>query len=318
MNLPILTPRKLGRHFRGHGAGQNFILSAGLALLAAAAMFLTPVARAANTTNATISILVVEQGDQRPIFLDFMSRLRQLLTTNLPSHVVFYRENLDLARFEGTSYRTDLDLIFANPDGSPLNPNSISSTVSRLCRRLGLPKGASLHVLRHSHASLLLADFSWQIKHVWTALGSSHAEMKAIRKTWETLSRFPGLSTASGLCHKGGGIVALLHQTHEEHTMKKLTLSALLVIATSAAASNALAQDVAAGKTSFTEEFARCENCDDCFLALLRNDGVLDLATLDVEYRIRAVALRKDGLAFVVLAYASSVANLGKKGFRIE
>jgi integrase len=30
--------------------------------------------------------------------------------------------------------------------------------LSRLCRRLGLPKGASLHVLRHSHASLLLAD----------------------------------------------------------------------------------------------------------------------------------------------------------------
>jgi len=58
----------------------------------------------------------------------------------------------------GPDYRSDLDLIFANPDGSPLNPNSISSTVSRLCRRLGLPKGASLHVLRHSHASLLLAD----------------------------------------------------------------------------------------------------------------------------------------------------------------
>ena len=58
----------------------------------------------------------------------------------------------------GPDYRTDLDLIFAKPDGSPLMPNSISSTVSRLCRRLGLPKGASLHVLRHSHASLLLAD----------------------------------------------------------------------------------------------------------------------------------------------------------------
>jgi integrase len=28
--------------------------------------------------------------------------------------------------------------------------------VSRLCRRLGLPKGASLHTVRHSHASLLL------------------------------------------------------------------------------------------------------------------------------------------------------------------
>jgi PAS domain S-box-containing protein len=38
-----------------------------------------------------------------------MSRLRQVLTTNLPSHVVFYEENLDLARCEGTSYRTDLE-----------------------------------------------------------------------------------------------------------------------------------------------------------------------------------------------------------------
>jgi site-specific recombinase XerD len=36
-------------------------------------------------------------------------------------------------------------------------PNSVSATVSRLCRRLGLPKGTSFHVLRQS-ASLLLAD----------------------------------------------------------------------------------------------------------------------------------------------------------------
>ena len=35
-------------------------------------------------------------------------------------------------------------------------PNSVSATVSRLCRTLGLPKGASLHTVRHSHASLLL------------------------------------------------------------------------------------------------------------------------------------------------------------------
>jgi len=57
----------------------------------------------------------------------------------------------------GPAYRSDLDLIFANPDGSPLMPNSVSSTVARLCRKLGPPKGASLHVLRHGHASLLLA-----------------------------------------------------------------------------------------------------------------------------------------------------------------
>jgi integrase len=58
----------------------------------------------------------------------------------------------------GADYRADLDLIFANPDGTPLRPNSISSTVSLLFRRLGLPKGASLHSLRHSHGSHLVAD----------------------------------------------------------------------------------------------------------------------------------------------------------------
>jgi cytochrome c len=42
-------------------------------------------------------------------------------------------------------------------------------------------------------------------------------------------------------------------RTHEEQPMKKLTLSALVVIASSAIASTALAQDVAAGKTSFNK-----------------------------------------------------------------
>jgi integrase len=58
----------------------------------------------------------------------------------------------------GLDYRADLDLIFANPDGTLLRPNSISSAVSLLFRRLGLPKGASLHSLRHSHGSHLVAD----------------------------------------------------------------------------------------------------------------------------------------------------------------
>jgi integrase len=32
----------------------------------------------------------------------------------------------------GSDYRTDMDLIFANPDGTPLKPDSISASVSAL------------------------------------------------------------------------------------------------------------------------------------------------------------------------------------------
>jgi len=39
----------------------------------------------------------------------------------------------------GPAYRKDLDLIFANQDGTSLRPNSVSSAVSLLFRRLGLP-----------------------------------------------------------------------------------------------------------------------------------------------------------------------------------
>ena len=67
------------------------------------------------------------------------------------------RQN-EFRRQFGPDYREDLDLIFANPDGTPLRPNSISSAVSLLFRKLALPKGASLHSLRHSHGSHLLAD----------------------------------------------------------------------------------------------------------------------------------------------------------------
>jgi cytochrome c len=59
------------------------------------------------------------------------------------------------------------------------------------------------------------------------------------------------LSTTSAPCHNGGGIIAL--QTHPEQPMKKLTLSALAVIALSATAPAALAQDLAAGKASFNK-----------------------------------------------------------------
>src|SRR5713226_3385178 len=57
------------------------------------------------------------------------------------------------------------------------------------------------------------------------------------------------LSLASAPCNKR----PQSPRNHEEHTMKRLTLSALVVIASSLAAPIALAQDVAAGKTSFNK-----------------------------------------------------------------
>ena len=67
------------------------------------------------------------------------------------------------------------------------------------------------------------------------------------------------------------------------------------------------------GEASFAEEFVRSENCDDGFLALLGNDGDLHLAFLDVEDRIRRVALRKDGLVLAYLADAAPSPTLARK-----
>src|ERR1700730_1051396 len=49
------------------------------------------------------------------------------------------------------------------------------------------------------------------------------------------------------------------------------------------------------GKTSFTEELVRSKHCDDCFLALLGNDGNLHLAALDVEDRREPALLGSAG-----------------------
>jgi integrase len=61
---------------------------------------------------------------------------------------------------------------------SPLKPDSISSSVSALCRRLKLPKGVSLHTLRHSHGSHLLAA-GVQLIDVSERLGHSSVRVTA-------------------------------------------------------------------------------------------------------------------------------------------
>jgi hypothetical protein len=54
------------------------------------------------------------------------------------------------------TYDTLADLIFAGPFGEPLKPDSVSSKVSLHFRRLKMV--GSLHTVRHSHGSQLIAD----------------------------------------------------------------------------------------------------------------------------------------------------------------
>lgn len=59
-------------------------------------------------------------------------------------------------RLFGPDYREDLNLVFAEPDGDYLKPDSMTSKVCLLASKAGL-NGASLHTLRHSHGSQLLS-----------------------------------------------------------------------------------------------------------------------------------------------------------------
>jgi len=51
----------------------------------------------------------------------------------------------------------ETDLEFSKPDGSPNRPDGLSLTFRRIAKRTGLPT-ARFHDLRHSHATLMLAQ----------------------------------------------------------------------------------------------------------------------------------------------------------------
>ncbi|MBM3946709.1 MAG: site-specific integrase [SAR202 cluster bacterium] len=75
-----------------------------------------------------------------------------------PSAAMVLREHHEQQEAErellGATLGAD-DLVFAQPDGSPLLSNSVTHAWIKLVRRLGLA-GVRLHDARHSHASLLL------------------------------------------------------------------------------------------------------------------------------------------------------------------
>jgi integrase len=107
------------------------------------------IARSLSQTRNALEFKCTKTDEPRPVSLP-VSAIAAMNT---------HRKQQDEFRLQyGPDYRADLDLIFANPDGTPFRPDSISAAVSLLFRRLKLPKGASLHSLRHSHCSHLLAS----------------------------------------------------------------------------------------------------------------------------------------------------------------
>ena len=50
---------------------------------------------------------------------------------------------------------SDSDLVFAHPDGRPLDPGVVSHTFAKVLKKAGLPH-IRFHDLRHTHATLLL------------------------------------------------------------------------------------------------------------------------------------------------------------------
>ena len=47
------------------------------------------------------------------------------------------------------------DLVFSQPDGKPLRPNTVSRALQEIARSIGL-SGVRLHDLRHAHTTILL------------------------------------------------------------------------------------------------------------------------------------------------------------------
>jgi integrase len=88
------------------------------------------------------------------------TKTRQNRVVSIPPSLIEYlkihKEAQDQCRtLCGPDYRTDLDLIFADPAGNYLHPSSVTRAAVRLAKKAGIT-GVGLHTLRHTHASVLL------------------------------------------------------------------------------------------------------------------------------------------------------------------
>lgn len=76
------------------------------------------------------------------------------MTPSLATELRRYQATQEAQRLLLTAPLTDEDLVFAHPDGTPINPNTVSPAFRKVANRAGLT--LRLHDLRHSHATLML------------------------------------------------------------------------------------------------------------------------------------------------------------------
>ena len=119
------------------------------------------------------------------------SRRRIALSPSLGLVLRQYRGEQEAQRALLGKPLTDHDFVFAHPDGTPLDPSTVSHAFAKIIRKAGVPL-IRLHDLRHTHATLML-KVGVHPKVVSERLGHS-----SIRITLDTYSHvLPGLQEAA-------------------------------------------------------------------------------------------------------------------------
>jgi len=79
--------------------------------------------------------------------------IQKEIITSLQSHKVVINEQ----QLQGGLGYTKLDLVFPRPNGLPRDPRQLSKDFKAVAKKAGLPDKFTLHDLRHTHATQLLA-----------------------------------------------------------------------------------------------------------------------------------------------------------------
>ena len=125
-----------------------------------------------------------------------------------------HRERQDAMRLMLGEPLIDEDLVFSQPDGRPLLPDTITHAWIKLAKRTGL-KNIRLHDARHSHASLMLKQGTHP-KIVQERLG--HASIQITLDTYSHVA--PGLQEAAAARFDEG--LAIKRDTeHEKEAVEK-------------------------------------------------------------------------------------------------